>query len=66
MTNLLPEAENGMRTWLADNPQDKFGKHEYKLAQFGLARTSSNRCSSATCAAMTSSAKVDPVRELMR
>ena len=30
------EAENGMRTWLADNPQDKFGKHEYKLAQFGL------------------------------
>ncbi|GFE79810.1 putative sulfotransferase [Steroidobacter agaridevorans] len=31
-----PEAEHGMRTWLADNPQDKFGKHEYKLAQFGL------------------------------
>ena len=31
-----PDAENGMRTWLADNPQDKFGKHEYKLAQFGL------------------------------
>jgi hypothetical protein len=30
------EAENGMRTWLADNPQDKFGKHEYKLGQFGL------------------------------
>lgn len=29
-------AEAGMRTWLADNPQDKFGKHEYKLAQFGL------------------------------
>jgi hypothetical protein len=31
-----PEAESGMRTWLADNPQDKFGRHEYKLAQFGL------------------------------
>lgn len=31
-----PEAEHGMRTWLNDNPQDKFGKHEYKLAQFGL------------------------------
>lgn len=30
------EAEQGMRAWLADNPQDKFGKHEYKLAQFGL------------------------------
>lgn len=29
-------AETGMRTWLADNPQDKFGKHEYKLAEFGL------------------------------
>jgi hypothetical protein len=26
----------GMRTWIADNPQDKFGKHEYKLARFGL------------------------------
>ncbi|MDH5171660.1 MAG: sulfotransferase [Gammaproteobacteria bacterium] len=30
------EAESGMRSWLEDNPQDKFGKHEYKLAQFGL------------------------------
>jgi hypothetical protein len=31
-----PAAESGMSTWLADNPQDKFGKHEYQLAQFGL------------------------------
>jgi hypothetical protein len=31
-----PAAESGMRSWLADNPQDKFGKHEYKLAQYGL------------------------------
>jgi hypothetical protein len=31
-----PEAESRMRRWLADNPQEKFGKHEYKLAQFGL------------------------------
>jgi hypothetical protein len=31
-----PAAESGMSTWLADNPQDKFGKHEYKLAEFGL------------------------------
>lgn len=30
------EAETGMRAWLADNPQGKFGKHEYALAQFGL------------------------------
>ncbi len=30
------EAESGMRAWLDDNPQDKFGKHEYKLARFGL------------------------------
>jgi hypothetical protein len=29
-------AESGMKTWLADNPQDKFGRHEYKLAQYGL------------------------------
>jgi hypothetical protein len=29
-------AESGMRAWVADNPQDKFGKHEYKLARFGL------------------------------
>jgi hypothetical protein len=31
-----PAAESAMSAWLADNPQDKFGKHEYKLAQFGL------------------------------
>jgi hypothetical protein len=30
------EAEAGMRAWVADNPQGKFGKHEYALAQFGL------------------------------
>jgi hypothetical protein len=29
-------AEASMRAWLEDNPQDKFGRHEYKLAQFGL------------------------------
>jgi hypothetical protein len=29
-------AEAGMRAWLEDNPQDKFGKHEYKLGRFGL------------------------------
>jgi len=31
-----PEAEEGMTAWLAENPQNKFGKHEYKLAQYGL------------------------------
>ena len=31
-----PEAEAGIQAWLDDNPQDKFGKHEYKLAQYGL------------------------------
>jgi hypothetical protein len=30
------EAEAGMQAWLAENPQDKFGRHEYRLAQFGL------------------------------
>jgi hypothetical protein len=29
-------AESGMRAWLDDNPQDRFGRHEYKLEQFGL------------------------------
>jgi hypothetical protein len=31
-----PEAQAGMQAWLDDNPQDKFGRHEYKLAEFGL------------------------------
>lgn len=31
-----PEAEAAMQAWLDDNPQDKFGKHEYKLDRFGL------------------------------
>jgi hypothetical protein len=31
-----PEAEAGMQKWIDDNPQNKFGKHEYKLAEFGL------------------------------
>lgn len=31
-----PEAEASMKAWLDDNPQDKFGRHEYKLAQYGL------------------------------
>ena len=30
------EAEAGMQAWLDDNPQDKFGRHEYKLDQFGI------------------------------
>jgi hypothetical protein len=31
-----PEAEGAMRAWLADNPQGKFGTHDYKLDAFGL------------------------------
>ena len=30
------EAEAGVQGWVNDNPQDKFGRHEYKLAQYGL------------------------------
>ena len=33
-----PEAEAGIQGWLDDNPQNKFGKHEYKLAQYGLTK----------------------------
>ena len=31
-----PEAEASMQTWIDDNPQGKFGRHEYKLGEFGL------------------------------
>lgn len=31
-----PEAEAGIQAWVDDNPQGKFGRHEYKLAQYGL------------------------------
>jgi hypothetical protein len=34
--DFTPEAEQAMRDWLAANPQGKFGKHEYKLEQYGL------------------------------
>jgi hypothetical protein len=29
------DAQSRMCAWLADNPQGKFGRHEYKLAEFG-------------------------------
>ncbi|MFT3965548.1 MAG: sulfotransferase [Sphingobium sp.] len=34
--DFTPEAEKAMRDWLDANPQGKFGKHEYKLEQYGL------------------------------
>ena len=34
--DFTPSAQDGMQAWLNDNPQDKFGKHEYKLGRFGL------------------------------
>lgn len=33
-----PEAEAGIQGWLDVNPQNKFGRHEYKLAQYGLSK----------------------------
>jgi hypothetical protein len=36
--DFTPEAEAGMQAWVDDNPQDKFGRHEYKLGQFGLTK----------------------------
>jgi len=33
-----PEAEAAMTAWLADNPQGKFGRHEYRLAEYGLSK----------------------------
>lgn len=32
------EAEAGVQQWVDDNPQNKFGKHDYKLAQYGLSK----------------------------
>lgn len=32
------EAEAGIQKWVDDNPQNKFGKHDYKLAQYGLGK----------------------------
>ncbi|MBW2942530.1 sulfotransferase family protein [Zhongshania aquimaris] len=29
-------ARRGVQGWIDDNPQNKFGKHEYRLAEFGL------------------------------
>lgn len=34
--DLTPEAEANMTRWLTENPQGKWGKHAYKLDQFGL------------------------------
>ena len=31
-------AQAGMQAWLDANPQDKFGRHEYRLAEFGLSK----------------------------
>ncbi len=35
---LTPEAEAGMQGWVDANPQDKFGRHEYRLGQYGLSK----------------------------
>lgn len=31
-------AERGMRHWLAENPQGRFGRHDYSLAEWGFTR----------------------------
>jgi hypothetical protein len=40
---LSTEAEAGMRTWLAEIPQNKHGRHRYSLEQFGLDRAAVER-----------------------
>ncbi|NMC68814.1 MAG: sulfotransferase [Myxococcales bacterium] len=35
---LAPPAEAAMRRWLRDNPQHKYGRHRYRLEDFGLSR----------------------------
>ena len=34
--DFTPEVEAGMRAWLQANPQGKWGKHAYRLEQWGL------------------------------
>ena len=34
--DFTPEAEASIQGWIDANPQGKFGRHEYKLAEFGL------------------------------
>jgi len=34
--DFTPEAEAAMSAWLAENPQGKFGQHEYQLGEYGL------------------------------
>jgi len=34
--DFTPDVEAGMKTWLADNPQGRFGKHTYNLERYGL------------------------------
>ena len=34
--NLTPGAEAAMQRYLEENPQNKHGKHEYTLEQFGI------------------------------
>ena len=36
--SLSPAAESGMRAWLDQNPQGRFGRHEYSLEQWGLSK----------------------------
>lgn len=36
--DFTPAAEAGMQAWLDDNPQTKFGKHSYRLGEFGLSK----------------------------
>lgn len=34
--NLAPEVEQGMRAWLAANPADKHGVHQYRIDDYGI------------------------------
>ncbi|HLS81443.1 MAG TPA: sulfotransferase [Steroidobacter sp.] len=38
------EVERGMRAWLAANPRDKHGRHEYTPEQYGLSAEEIRRC----------------------
>ena len=36
--DFTPAAEAGMHDWLRENPQGRFGRHDYSLEQWGLSK----------------------------
>jgi hypothetical protein len=42
--DFTPQVEASMQAWLDINPQGKFGRHEYQLADYGLSKATLEPC----------------------